>query len=305
MVYSDLVAEKDLKLTTERIKTFNRMVMADLPLEEDFIPGEIRTRGVAVGRVYAGPPEGDCEFLLDQLCAWLDQLRADTARQSRELRRAIGVIGANLAHLYLAWIHPFGDGNGRTARLIEFQLLLAAGLPTPAAHVLSNYYNKTRSRYYRVLRETSQAEGYPAWRFVSYAIQGFVEELREQLKPVTSSQVGLTWMTIVNEADLGATEATTGRRRALLLALPSSGPQDLTPISGIRRLSPELAALYADRTSKTITRDINCLEQAGLLIRQDNKIRPRLEQLFAFMPLRRQDPADMTEAEIEQTLAAT
>src|SRR5262249_4508933 len=78
LVYSDLLEEQDLKLTPERIKTFNRMVMADLPVDEDVTPGEIRTRGVAVGRVYAGPPAGDCDFLLDQLCAWLDQMRADT-----------------------------------------------------------------------------------------------------------------------------------------------------------------------------------------------------------------------------------
>ncbi|WP_433223897.1 Fic family protein [Dactylosporangium sp. CS-047395] len=47
----------------------------------------------------------------------------------------LAMIKAMLAHLYLAWIHPFGDGNGRTARLIESQLLLQAGVPVPAANV--------------------------------------------------------------------------------------------------------------------------------------------------------------------------
>ncbi|NOY75701.1 MAG: hypothetical protein GXP32_07900 [Kiritimatiellaeota bacterium] len=32
-----------------------------------------------------------------------------------------------LAHVYIAWIHPFGDGNGKTARLMEFYLLLRSG----------------------------------------------------------------------------------------------------------------------------------------------------------------------------------
>lgn len=49
-----------------------------------------------------------------------------------------------------------GDGNGRTARLMEFQLLLEGGLPTAACHLLSNYYNRTRSRYYTVLAQTSR-----------------------------------------------------------------------------------------------------------------------------------------------------
>ena len=36
---------------------------------------------------------------------------------------------AVLAHVYIAWIHPFGDSNGRTARLVEFGILTAAGVP--------------------------------------------------------------------------------------------------------------------------------------------------------------------------------
>ena len=52
-----------------------------------------------------------------------------------------GIIKAIVAHLYIAWIHPFGDGNGRTARLLELQILLNSNIPTPAAHLLSNHYN--------------------------------------------------------------------------------------------------------------------------------------------------------------------
>jgi hypothetical protein len=288
LVCQELDAGDDLKITTERIKHFNKLVLDGLPEDDDVIPGQIRTKSIVVGNVYKGPPAIDCEFLLDELCRWLDQMHEDAIKAGPEMRRAIGVILAVLAHLYLAWIHPFGNGNGRTARLIEFQLLLAAGFPTPAGHVLSNYYNKTRTRYYQVLRETSRAQGYPAWRFASYAIQGFVEELRDQLAVIESHQLSITWLKLVSEFDLGQTGATSSRRKAMLLALPAGGPDDFTPISGVRRLSPEIAALYADKTSKTITRDINCLEQAGLLVRKDNAIRPRLEQLFAFLPLRKQ-----------------
>jgi hypothetical protein len=54
------------------------------------------------------------------------------------------LIAAVVAHVYFEWIHPFGDGNGRTGRLIELKLLLEAGVPQPAAHLLSNHYNATR-----------------------------------------------------------------------------------------------------------------------------------------------------------------
>ncbi|MBW2661693.1 MAG: Fic family protein, partial [Deltaproteobacteria bacterium] len=37
-------------------------------------------------------------------------------------------------------MHPFGDGNGRTARLLEFEALLSSGVPAPSSQLLSNHY---------------------------------------------------------------------------------------------------------------------------------------------------------------------
>src|SRR5258708_25331431 len=91
-----------------------------------------------------------------------------------------GIIRAVIAHLYLAWIHPFGDGNGRTARLIEYRILLACGVPSPAVHLLSNHYNLTRTEYYRQLDRASGSKG-EYIPFVEYAVQGFVDGLRQQL----------------------------------------------------------------------------------------------------------------------------
>ena len=57
--------------------------------------------------------------------------------------QSIAILRAITAHLYLIWIHPFGDGNGRLARLVEFTILLKSGIPSIAAHLLSNHYNAT------------------------------------------------------------------------------------------------------------------------------------------------------------------
>ena len=297
LVAEELAAGKDMRLTRERIKQFNGMVLDGLPPEDGVVPGQIRTKGVGIGAVYRGAPAGDCEFLLDELCAWLEQITEDAGPV---WGRPMGLIRAILAHLYLAWIHPFGDGNGRTARLVEFQLLLEAGFPSPACHLLSNYYNRTRTRYYQVLRETSHGEPYPVWKFVSYALLGFVEELREQLQVIQSLQLGTVWVNFVHEAHLGSSAPTARRRRALILALPGDAGR-WTLISAIPRLTPELAVLYAGKTRKTLTRDINCLVEAGLLARAGSAIRPYLEQMFAFLPLRKQHP--VSEPELLESLA--
>lgn len=293
LVIAELAEGRDMRLTTNRIKQFNKMVLDGLELEEGVVPGEFRTDSVTVGGVYRGAPATDCEFLTDELCAWLDQLTEDAGEI---WHRSIGLIRAILAHLYLAWIHPFGDGNGRTARLVEFQLLLEACFPSPACHLLSNYYNRTRTRYYQVLRATSRADPYPTWDFVSYALLGFVEELREQLKVVQNHQLGVVWTNFIHSADLGHTTTTTHRRRALILALSST--REWTPISAITRLTPDLAAYYAGKTRKMLTRDINCLVEAGLLVQHEQAVRPYFEQMFSLLPIRK-----LTEPEILATLA--
>src|SRR4030065_2907005 len=90
------------------------------------------------------------------------------------------IIKAVIAHLYFEWIHPFGDGNGRTGRLVEFQILVSSGVPPPAAPLLSNHYNLTRSAYYRELNLASRSGG-DVIPFVCYAAEGFVDGLREQI----------------------------------------------------------------------------------------------------------------------------
>ena len=149
MIKDDL----DCTITPERIERFNDMVLRGLPLAEGVVPGVVRKHSVGVAD-YRGAPHQDCDYLLQKLCDWINGLKSSKPRD----QVAFAVLKAVLAHLYLAWIHPFGDGNGRTARLIEFQILLGAGVPTVAAHLLSNHYNQTRSEYYRQLSLSSKTK---------------------------------------------------------------------------------------------------------------------------------------------------
>jgi Fic family protein len=278
-IYTELAAGTVRSLDATRVKEFNARVRADLALADDVVPGEVRIHSVVVNG-YRGAPAEDCDYLLDRLCTWLAGL-CDALPP--ELDRPMRIIRAVLAHLYLAWIHPFGDGNGRTARLMEFQLLLEAGLPTPACHLLSNYYNRTRSRYYMVLAQTSRPP-YPVEAFVSYAVQGFVEELREQLATIRHQQLLVAWINYVHEQFRGAPTPARRRQRDLVLSLPVDRP---TPTARIDRLTPDLAVQYATKQHKTVVRDVNELLRMGLIERTADGVRPLVEQLAAFLPLRK------------------
>lgn len=283
LIIRDVIEGRPLTLTPERIKQFNAIVLKDLPPEEGVVPGEIRAGSVVVGSVYRGAPAGECEHLLARLCTWLNGL----SEVPDPLKKPVALIAAILAHLYLAWIHPFGNGNGRTARLMEFQLLLAAGTPTVAAHVLSDHYNRTRSEYYRQLAMTSR-QPYDIAGFIRYGLEGFVDGLREQIDAIRVQQMAVTWQNFVHEEFEGAETPACMRQRRLVLDLPW---EVVTPTVSIPELTPRLARDYADKGARTVPRDVNALVNRGLAIKSKNGrgVMPYTDQLRAFLPLRVDD----------------
>lgn len=277
-------------LTVEKIKLYNRMVLEDLPGEEEVEPGVIRKHSVVVGR-YRGAPAQDCELLLGKLCNWLNSDAFTAPEDQPELAPPLAILKAVLAHLYLTWIHPFGDGNGRTARLLEVHILLASRFPQPVTQLLSNHYNHTRSEYYRQLDLTT-TEG--ANDFLLYAVQGLVEELRGQLDRIWTMQYVDRWEQYVHQ-QFGETSTDSQRRqlrlvkdlsKASIQTVPHHPLPSLQPIrrARLRRISPALAEAYARKTERTLTRDLNALEAKGLIVRTDYGWYPNSDSVLAFMP---------------------
>jgi Fic family protein len=266
-------------ITPEDILGYNRQILNKLPLQEDVTPGELRSHSVMVGR-YRGAPAEDCEFLLDKFCAWLNSLVPP-----KGLEQPYAILAAIAAHLYFVWIHPFGDGNGRTARLIEFRFLLHAGFPTPAAHLLSNFYNQTRMEYCRQLDHASKAGG-KMDEFIAYAARGLVDQLREQLSVIRQMQLDTTWRNYIYER-FGKGSPTHLRRRGLVLELSKiAAARGWVNSADIPDLSPRLAREYSSKTSKTLSRDINAVAAMNLVERDGRKVRARKELILAFLPLR-------------------
>ena len=146
-----------IPLTVERIERMNEAVLRGLDVEDDVAPGRVRKTNVSVGACRC-PNWREAQALLARLCGVLDDFDLPAGNE-----HAFAILKAIFAHLHLVWIHPFGAGNGRTARLIELAILLEAGLPLPACHLLSNHYNLTRSEYHRQLARASRAEDGLLW----------------------------------------------------------------------------------------------------------------------------------------------
>ncbi|MEM9904565.1 MAG: Fic family protein [Cyanobacteria bacterium P01_D01_bin.44] len=265
------------RYSVQDIQNYNAAVLDQLPLDDEVVPGEIRAYSVGVGR-YKGAPAEDCEYLLEKLCSWLnDEFRAPDAN----FEIAFGVLKAVIIHVYLAWIHPFGDGNGRTARLLEFQTLLSVGVPATAAHLLSNHYNQTRAEYYRQLDATSKSNN-GLMSFILYALQGFLDGLAEQITMIRSQQLYVHWINYVHKSFGKKPTATDRRRRDLVLALSSQ--QEPVPTGDIRYVSPEIAEAYAQKTDRTVKGDLKKLVDMGLILRTPNGNIVNRQLMVAFLP---------------------
>ena len=261
-------------LDANRVKYLNRRVLQDLELDDDIVPGEIRAHEVVVAR-YRGAPARDCEYLLNRLFQWLDSMSAELGHS----KLALPVLKAIVAHLYLSWIHPFGDGNGRVARLVEYQILLSAGVPNPATHLLSNHYNETRSEYYRRLDRASR-ESNGVMGFLVYALQGFVDGLTEQVEAIGDQIRKDMWTNYIHTKFRDRSGPADTRRRHLVLDLSErDGP---VRRRDIRLLTPRLAEAYSGKTDKTITRDLNALSEMGLITRTKQSISANKEIMRAF-----------------------
>lgn len=265
LVQEEMLANPRQPHSVERLREYNRLILEGLELGEGVVPGEIREHSVVVGPYRAVPAE-DAEYLLERLCEWLNGDDFVAPPGSPELAAPLAIVKAIVAHLYLAWIHPFGDGNGRTARLVELQILLAAGFPAPACQLLSNHYNLTRSEYYRQLALSTQGAGGVA-SFLGYAARGFVDQLREQLDVIWRGQFEDRWAQHVHQSFGGGRSATDERRLRLVLDVSRAAWSAGEPVPKrvMRTLTPDLAAAYATKTEKTLTRDLNAVAQLGLL----------------------------------------
>lgn len=269
-------------LSTERIKEINKAVLDGLELPDHVVPGKVRNYDVGVG-LYKGAPHGDCDFLLDEMSKWLNDVKYFSTPEHPRAK-VFAILKAIISHIYIAWIHPFGDGNGRTARMIEFQILLSSGVPSPAAHLLSNHYYQTRTEYYRQLHNASQNGG-DILPFINYAVQGFLDGLKEQLKFVKKNVMDVVWRNYIFDQFLDKTQPADLRRKDLIEDLSMIiNHEEITPAQ-LMFLTPRISKHYKNKTAKTLYRDLKELHSMRLIKFEKGVIKPRKEEILAFVPL--------------------
>lgn len=100
-----------------------------------------------------------------------------------EYREHDPLIQAMAAHYHLAAMHPFLDGNGRTARVLEALLLQRAGLRDACFIAMSNYYYDEKKGYLASLSEV-RTRDHDLTPFLLFGLKGVEIQSRRLLNAI-------------------------------------------------------------------------------------------------------------------------
>ena len=178
-----IVADKN-PLAEKVILKIHKLV-ADKTLSPKFCgryrPGPIyvvrRQFGAPQETLYTGPDAKQVPKLMADFLAWL---------KASEAKKINPVLVAAIAHMELAAIHPFNDGNGRTARALATLLLYQRGYDFRRLFALEDYYNTDRPAYYQVINlgKTYEERRADITSWLEYFVTGFKEEIDEVKKKI-------------------------------------------------------------------------------------------------------------------------
>jgi Fic family protein len=158
-------------------------------------PGQYRDHRVQVGdKTHGGvytPPKAkvDITKLMAAFVDWLDS--PEVLAEPTEIRAA-------LAHYHLGLIHPFGDGNGRAARLLEAAILTRSGMRY-VPKMLSNFYYRNMDEYFIAFRSAEKSkDGDLKLPFLELVLRGLLQSMEELQKNVHAFIRILTFQHVVD-----------------------------------------------------------------------------------------------------------
>ncbi len=169
ILYVESLIDDDNPVTPFQVRQIHQLVLKQI---DDESAGQYRNLPVQiVGSVHTPPDSWEVPRLMNEWGDWL----ASSYTVLHAVERAA------LAHHRLAAIHPFIDGNGRTARLLMNLLLMKDGYPPT---IISN---RNRRQYYRVLAQADSGQERPFVNFVGRAVEQSLTLYLEACTPRTEA----------------------------------------------------------------------------------------------------------------------
>ncbi|HBR14329.1 MAG TPA: Fic family protein [Candidatus Omnitrophica bacterium] len=122
-----------------------------------------RTREV----VYTPPGPLDVPHLMREFTEWVSKAEDVSP-----------ILVAGIAQFQFVHIHPFIDGNGRTARLLSTLILYKTGYDFKRLFTISEYYDKDRPSYYQAI-QTVRKNNMDMTTWIEYFVDGLRSQMTE------------------------------------------------------------------------------------------------------------------------------
>jgi len=178
---------KEDKISEKDILSIHRTLTKDT-LENPSDCGTYRKRYVVVGNRLTGevmfrPPKNEeVPQLMKNLIQWIN---------SKEAKELDPVIEAGITHYEFVRIHPFVDGNGRTARVLATLVLYKRDFDTKQFFCLDDYYDSDRQAYYQALQGVDQKR-LDLTKWLEYFVGGVnvsIEVVKERVIRLSSERL--------------------------------------------------------------------------------------------------------------------
>ncbi len=169
------IKKKDQNFDLEFILKIQKTITQKLI--EDYRSGNLRQEPVFVNNpktgqtVYLPPEQAEVSKLMNNLFDYIEKNKSIMDP----------LILAGIFHKQFVIVHPFVDGNGRTARLATKVLLAKMGLDTFNLFSFENYYNKNVSKYFQEVGlvgnyyDIREKIDFTSW--LEYFTDGIIDEL--------------------------------------------------------------------------------------------------------------------------------
>ncbi len=140
--------------------------------EGDHTPGEYRKSNLKIYNSSHKPPE----FLKveDYMSELLDFVNKSDGQKYDLLKAAI-------AHHRFVWVHPFGNGNGRTVRLFTYAMLVKTGFNVNVGRIINPtaVFCSNRNDYYTNLSKADEGTDEGVLKWAEYVLKGLKEEIEK------------------------------------------------------------------------------------------------------------------------------
>jgi Fic family protein len=242
--------ENDRPVTEELICHIHSLIITGAD-DDHCGPGVLRKHDQNV--IFGNPKHRGCEG--GDQCSTAFKLLCEA--MNREFKGHDVLIQALAAHYHFAAMHPFLDGNGRTARALEAFMLQKVGLKDSLFIAMSNYYYEEKNDYLKALAEV-RAGNHDLTPFLLFGLKGIALQCKRLFDEIKKNISKALFREIMYDLFIRmqtARKRVIAERQIEILKILLDGSQTLD------NLNKKVGLIYKNLSNphKALIRDLNYL----------------------------------------------